>query len=68
MLVPRLVFACALIVLFAIDLEHHLLPDVITLPGIVIGLAFSPVLPPGIVDVLVGALAGGGVLWLVGEA
>ena len=26
-LVPRLVFACAMIVLFAIDLEHHLLPE-----------------------------------------
>ena len=33
----RLVFGCALIVLFAIDLEHHLLPNVITLPGIVVG-------------------------------
>src|SRR5262249_33273790 len=30
--VSRLVFGCALIVLFAIDLEHHLLPNVITLP------------------------------------
>ncbi len=67
-LVPRLVFACALIVLFAIDLEHHLLPNVITLPGIVVGLAFSVMLPPGIVDALIGAIAGGGVLWLVGEA
>ena len=26
-LVPRLLFACAMIVLFAIDLEHHLLPE-----------------------------------------
>ena len=67
-LVPRLVFACALIVLFAIDLEHHLLPNVITLPGVVVGLAFSLMLPPGIVDALIGAIAGGGVLWLVGEA
>jgi leader peptidase (prepilin peptidase)/N-methyltransferase len=67
-LVPRLLFATALIVLFAIDLEHHLLPNVITLPGIVIGLAFSVMLPPGIVDSLIGVLAGGGVLWLVGEA
>ena len=33
----RLAFACAMIVLFAIDLEHHLLPNVITLPGIVAG-------------------------------
>ena len=40
-LVPRLLFACALIVLFAIDLEHHLLPNVITLPGIVLGVLSS---------------------------
>jgi leader peptidase (prepilin peptidase)/N-methyltransferase len=67
-LVPRLLFASALIVLFAIDLEHHLLPNVITLPGILVGLAFSAMLPPGIVEALLGVLAGGGVLWLVGEA
>jgi leader peptidase (prepilin peptidase)/N-methyltransferase len=68
LLVPRLLFATALIVLFAIDLEHHLLPNVITLPGIVVGLAFSTMLPPGIFDAVVGVVAGGGVLWLVGEA
>jgi len=33
LLAARLVFGCALIVLFAIDLEHHLLPNVITLRG-----------------------------------
>ncbi|MEO8077243.1 MAG: prepilin peptidase [Acidobacteriota bacterium] len=68
LLAVRLLFACAMVVLFAIDLEHHLLPDVITLPGIAVGLAASTLLPPGIRDSLVGALAGGGVLWLVGEA
>jgi leader peptidase (prepilin peptidase) / N-methyltransferase len=67
-LVPRLLFACALIVLFAIDLEHHLLLDVITLPGIVVGLAFSLLLPPGIQSAIIGVLVGGGVLWLIGEA
>jgi leader peptidase (prepilin peptidase) / N-methyltransferase len=67
-LVPRLLFACAMIVLFAIDLEHHLLPNVITLPGIVMGLAFSVFLPPGLVDALIGTLLGGGVLWVIGEA
>ena len=46
LLVVRLVFACAMVVLFAIDLEHHLLPDAITLPGIVAGLLASFVLPP----------------------
>ncbi len=68
LLVPRLLFACAMIVLFAIDLEHHLLPNVITLPGIIVGLAFSVILPPGLVDALIGALVGGGILWLIGEA
>ncbi len=68
LLVVRLLFACALIVLFAIDLEHHLLPDVITLPGIVIGLAASVAFPPGLVDALLGLLIGGGALWLIGEA
>jgi leader peptidase (prepilin peptidase)/N-methyltransferase len=68
LLIPRLVFACAMVVLFAIDLEHQLLPNVITLPGIVVGLIASAVLPPGIVDALIGVLIGGGVLWLIGEA
>jgi len=67
-LVPRLLFASILIVLFAIDLEHHLLPNVITLPGIVVGLAFSAMLPPGLLNALFGVLAGGGILWLIGEA
>lgn len=67
-LVPRLLFASALIALFAIDLEHHLLPNAITLPGIAVGLAFSLLLPPGIVPALIGVLVGGGVLWLIGEA
>ena len=68
LLVPRLLFACAMIVLFAIDLEHHLLPNVITLPAIAVGLISSAVLPPGIVDALIGVVVGGGVLWLIGEA
>jgi leader peptidase (prepilin peptidase) / N-methyltransferase len=64
----RLAFACALIVLFAIDLEHQLLPNVITLPGIVVGLVASLFVPPGIRDSVLGAILGGGVLWLIGEA
>ena len=68
LLVPRLLFACMLVVLFAIDLEHQLLPNVITLPGIVIGLIASAVLPPGFIDAIIGAIVGGGVLWLIGEA
>ena len=68
LLAVRLLFAASLVALFAIDLEHHLLPDVITLPGIVVGLVASVFLPPGIVESLIGVLIGGGVLWLIGEA
>jgi leader peptidase (prepilin peptidase)/N-methyltransferase len=68
LLFVRLVFACAMVVLFAIDLEHHLLPNVITLPGIAAGFLASVVLPPGLTDALIGTAVGGGILWLVGEA
>ena len=64
----RLLFACALVVLFAIDLEHQILPNVITLPGIVAGLVFSLIFPPGVFDAVLGVLIGGGVLWAIGEA
>lgn len=68
MLPLRLVFACALIVLFMIDLEHQILPDVITLPGIVLGLACSLFVPPGPVMSALGVLLGGGLLWAIAEA
>ena len=56
-------FAAALVVITFIDLDHQIIPDVISLPGIVIGLAFSlvsPLVTP--IDALIGALAGGGTL------
>jgi leader peptidase (prepilin peptidase)/N-methyltransferase len=67
LLVVRIVFACALLVLFAIDLEHQILPDRITLPGIVLGFACSLFLPPGPLLSLGGIVAGGGVLWAIAE-
>ena len=67
MLYQRLLFACAMIVLFVIDLEHRILPDVITLPGIGVGFLFSFIMPPGWIDSLVGLVVGGGSLWLMGE-
>ena len=68
LLAARLIFGCALIVLFAIDLEHQLLPNAITLPGIVVGFAFSLFTEPGWSASLIGILVGGGVLYGVAEA
>lgn len=67
LLASRLAFGCALIVLFAIDLEHHLLPNAVTLPGMALGFVFSLVVEPGWRDSLIGIAVGGGVLWVVGE-
>ena len=68
LLASRVIFGCALIVLFAIDLEHHLLPNPITLPGIVVGFAFSFFTEPGWLASLIGILVGGGVLYAIAEA
>jgi leader peptidase (prepilin peptidase) / N-methyltransferase len=68
LLASRLVFGCVLIVLFAIDLEHHLLPNAITLPGIVAGVVFSFFTEPGWKASLLGVLLGGGVLYGIAEA
>jgi len=65
--ISRLLFACALIVLFAIDLEHQILPNVITVPGIVIGFLFSWFAPPGPWMSLAGIALGGGLLWGIAE-
>jgi len=59
-------FTSALIVITYIDIDHKIIPDIITLPGIPIGLIASFALPAvGFKDAIVGLLAGGGSLWLV---
>jgi leader peptidase (prepilin peptidase)/N-methyltransferase len=67
MLAVRLLFACAMIVLFAIDFVHQILPNVITLPGIVIGFLCSLFLPPGWTSSAIGLLIGGVFPFLVAE-
>ncbi len=62
-------FACALLVVTFIDLDHQIIPDGISLPGVVLGFCFSffvPHLTP--LASLLGALLGGGILFLVALA
>ncbi len=57
------IFCGLLVVLGAIDLEHFILPDRLTLPGIVIGLAAQPWLPWSTIgDALVGVALGAGLI------
>jgi leader peptidase (prepilin peptidase)/N-methyltransferase len=52
-------FSAALLVLTVLDLQYFWLPDVITLPGTLLGLAGALVLPqPGLVNALFGAFLG----------
>ena len=62
LLASRLIFTAILIVLFGTDYDVQRLPNVLTLPGLVIGLAFSVVQPPGLRDAVIGALLGAGIL------
>ena len=61
LLPARIAFACAMLVLGVIDLRHRILPNVITLPGIALGLGLSVGLEPGPVGALAGAAVGAGV-------
>lgn len=55
----RMALVTALLVLALIDLEHQILPNVITLPGIAVGLLVSFVLPPpGPYEAFASALGG----------
>ncbi len=64
----------ALLVLFFTDLDHKLLPDLVTLPGFLVGVAVAwvnPFLGPGsswsrLWASLAGAALGAGVLWGIG--
>lgn len=67
LLAVRLVLSAALIVLFVIDLEHRILPNRVTLPGIVVGLLASFAADPGWRASVAGIVLGGGILWAIGE-
>ncbi|MCM2359774.1 MAG: prepilin peptidase [Geobacteraceae bacterium] len=59
-------FCSAMVVVTFIDLEHQIIPDVISLPGIVAGFAFSFFIPQlGWQGSLLGIVVGGGSLYLV---
>ncbi len=61
-------FGWALLTLAALDLQHRWLPDALTFPLLAAGLATGAAsLPPQLADRAIGAVAGFGVLWLIGQ-
>jgi leader peptidase (prepilin peptidase)/N-methyltransferase len=62
-------FTMALLVITFIDLDHRIIPDVISLPGIVIGFLFSFFQPAiSVLESLIGVATGGGSLFVVALA
>ena len=65
----ELAFVAAMIALIFIDFDHQILPDSITLSGVVMGLALAwPRATITFIDALKGAALGASVLFLVSEA
>lgn len=61
-----LAFLCGLVVVSFIDLDHQIIPNVVTLPGIPLGLIGGLLVrEPPLLDRLIGTLAGAGFLYLV---
>jgi leader peptidase (prepilin peptidase)/N-methyltransferase len=67
-LVPAAAFALALLAVALIDLDFRIIPDEISLGGAVVGLFARGITFAGVAEGLVGALVGGGALWLVATA
>jgi leader peptidase (prepilin peptidase)/N-methyltransferase len=62
------VFVASLMVITVIDLYHQIIPDVISLPGIGVGLLASLIIPQiAFFDSMKGVLLGGGTLFIVGN-
>jgi len=65
-LAPALVLAATLVAITGIDLDHQIIPDVVTLPGIAVGVAFSLLLgQPRWTDALIGIAVGGGLFFAI---
>lgn len=59
-------FCAALLAIIFIDFHHQIIPDVISLPGIVLGFAFSFINPGlGWQESFIGLVAGGGFFYLI---
>jgi len=70
--VSAAILSALLLALAAIDFEHYLLPDALTLPGIAVGVALRAALArpdwlEGLASGVTGALIGAGLLFLVAE-
>jgi len=61
-----IILSSALIIIAFIDLQEQIIPDIISLPGIVIGLILSFIVPyMSFINSALGALVGGGIILII---
>lgn len=62
-------FFSSMLVITGTDLSHTIIPDSVTLPGMVIGLVgAATILPVGLLNSVLGVVVGGGLLWALAAA
>jgi leader peptidase (prepilin peptidase)/N-methyltransferase len=63
---PALLLLAALVAIAGIDVDHQIIPDVITLPGVIAGAALSIAIHPARwLDTLLGIVVGGGLFFVI---
>ena len=63
----RLFFVSLMIVLFVTDLQYRVLPNIVTIPGVIVGWCFSWFVAPGWIDSSIGIVAGSAFLIVISE-
>ena len=63
----RLFFSCLMIVLFFTDLQHRVLPNMVTIPGVIIGWCCSWFVSPGWLDSSISIVVGSTFLIVLSE-
>lgn len=62
------IFIATLVVITFIDMDHRIIPDVISIPGIIVFFVAALLIPTvSVRDSLLGILAGGGILFIIAE-
>ncbi len=65
-LAELLIFILGLVIVSFIDIDHFIIPDKISLPGIIIGLVGATLNPEReVLDAIMGVVLGGGFLWMI---
>jgi leader peptidase (prepilin peptidase)/N-methyltransferase len=75
LLIPYLVMVCGFIVATFVDLEHRIIPDEVSVGGMIVGLILSPLIPQlhgmhiwwhALIASALGVVVGGGSIYLMG--